>query len=572
MKIFYQGYGARGTKPRVLAMEPNALVLTKNSWDDYGVRTTFDADLYFDGEKLDFGFHVKVLIEGSEHSSLTLDSLLRSGWDGFFPIPDNHYTSLPSDIEFYSIVVSKLGLGNSRRFFEQLKDAGLLKNVLKDNSITELLKSEGFKYSLLRESGAMKAYENGWYIFDETMHDVEIHDFELNLLSRENESIPVPFRFNSSLLPYDINVLVGPNGVGKSHAIKSLTEYWLKTESGDPKVLEEIGHQPFNRYPNFSNLILVSYSPFEDFKLDLEKDEDLKNKDAYKYFGFRRIDKGCGPEAVEQEIVDRDQPSINSAESVVKALYDDETLGFIADRVNKLELMLETLNHGFNVDFVALKVANVSALGVCRLAVKEVDGSLYLPLSHDIAKSIEKSQLEAACDLRDGVIFISQDSLCSLSSGQKLFSYIVINVLGELRKNSLVVVDEPELFLHPTLEIAFVSLLKRVLEPFKSKAVLATHSLSIVREVPSQCVHIFKDEEFGLDIVSPPFETFGGNVHRISAYVFGEKSITKPFDEWLETLVKSAPNAEELIAKLGDEINEQLIMKIHRLARMYHGS
>lgn len=563
MRVFYQGSGSRGHKPRALGREQNVLVLTSNNWDDYGVKTTFDADLYFDGEKLDFSFHVKILIENSDYTSLTLDSLLSSGWDGFFPIPDKNYVSLPSDIEFYSIIVSKLGLEDSRRFLEILSDAGLFKNVLNDHSIVQLLESEGFKYSILRESGAMKAYENGWFIFNETTADVEINDFELNILSREGETIPVPFRFNSNMLPYDINVLVGPNGVGKSHAIKSLTEYWLKTASGDPKELERKGHEPFSQYPNFSNLILVSYSPFEDFKLDLDQDEDLNDKNAYKYFGFRRLD-----EERDSEVVDRDLPSFNSAESVVKAVYDDEKFGFISDWVNKLELMLETLKLGFNIDYVALKVKDASQLGRYQMAVREIDGASYFPLFSDTAEILEKSKLLAACDLKGGVTFIYQDTLCSLSSGQKLFSYIVLNVLGELRKNSLVVVDEPELFLHPTLEIAFVSLLKKVLVPFNSKAILATHSPSVVREVPSNCVHVFVSDDFGLDVIKPSFQTFGCDIQRISSYVFGDKSVNKPFDDWLEDAVqKSGP--QYVLDNLKNEINEELTMKIMRLGRKY---
>ncbi|MDF5044867.1 AAA family ATPase [Vibrio parahaemolyticus] len=567
MKIFYQGAGTwNNISPDGLASEPNLLSLSGNSWDDYGTKTTLNASLYFDGERLDFDFDIKILIEGCDYTAAKLSELKAEGWDGFFPIPSCHYISLPSEIDFYSIVVSKLGIDEATKLIMLLNDAGFQKNITREDSFSELLSSSEFAYSLLRESGAMKAFEDGWRIFDESLDEVEIYDFDLNIISRDNKSIPIPFRFNSSLLPYDINVLIGPNGVGKSHAIKSLTEFWLKTESGDPEVLEGLGHEPFSKYPNFTNLILVSYSPFEDFKLDLENDEKLNNKNVYKYFGFRKNDEEYG-----REIVDRDLPSINSAESVLKALYDDEKLGFITDWVNKLELMLETLKHGFNVDFVALKVTEPSNLGIYRFAIKEIDGVSYLPLFPDIAKEIEKSQLQDACDLKDGVSFIYQDSLCRLSSGQKLFSYIVINVLGELRKNSLVVVDEPELFLHPTLEIAFVSLLKRVLAPFKSKAVLATHSLSIVREVPSQCVHIFRNGDLGLDVIPPPFETFGGNVQRISTYVFGDKSVTKPFDEWIESLVESEPNADTLIAALGNEVNEQLIMKIHRLARGNNG-
>ncbi|MFA0712252.1 ATP-binding protein [Vibrio splendidus] len=568
MKIFYQGASTwNSSTPTCLDSEPNLLSLSGNSWDDYGTKTTLNASLYFEGERLDFDFDIKILIEGSNHTAATLAEFKEAGWDGFFPIPSCNYISLPSEIEFYAIIVSKLGMSEATNLIKLLNDAGFLKNVIEDESSSGLLRSSEFSHSLLRESGSMKSFEDGWRIFDLSLSEVEINDFELNVLSKDHKSTPIPFRFNSELLPYDINVLIGPNGVGKSHAIKSLTEYWLKTESGDPESLKELGHEPFSRYPNFSNLILVSYSPFEDFKLDLKNDEHLNNKTAYKYFGFRKVDeeRGC-------EVVDRDLPNMNSAESIIKALYDDEKLSFIEGWVNKLELMIQTLNHGFDVDFLALKVVDPSKVGLCEFNVREIDGERYLPLGPDTAKLNTKLELQKACDLESGVFFVYEDRICSLSSGQKLFSYIVINILGELRKNSLVVVDEPELFLHPTLEIAFVSLLKKVLGPFKSKAVLATHSLSIVREVPSNCVHIFRNGIFGLDVVSPPFETFGGNVQKISAYVFGEKSITKPFDEWLETLVQFNPSAEGLIAQLGDEVNEQLIMKIHRLARMYHGS
>jgi hypothetical protein len=116
------------------------------------------------------------------------------------------------------------------------------------------------------------------------------------------------------------------------------------------------------------------------------------------------------------------------------------------------------------------------------------------------------------------------------------------------------------------LDIEFVSLLKKVLSPFKSKAILATHSLAVVREVPSKCVHIFRDEGFGLDVVSPPFETFGGDMQRISSYVFGDKSVTKPFEDFL---VKQSDkfSPEELIEALGNEINEEMTMSILRLGR-----
>ena len=75
-----------------------------------------------------------------------------------------------------------------------------------------------------------------------------------------------------------------------------------------------------------------------------------------------------------------------------------------------------------------------------------------------------------------------------------------------------------------------------------------------------------------MEVEQPPFETFGGNIQRISSYVFGDKSVSKPFDEWLDSKMQEDPDAEKLIQALGDEINEEMTMKILSLGRKHSGS
>ena len=164
-------------------------------------------------------------------------------------------------------------------------------------------------------------------------------------------------------------------------------------------------------------------------------------------------------------------------------------------------------------------------------------------------------------------MFLKDGEPLHLSSGQRLFSYIVINILGAIRRNSLILVDEPELFLHPTLEIAFIRMLKSILASYGSKALVATHSLVTVREIPRHCVHVFEQTDEGLTIKTPPFETFGGDVQRISSYVFGDKTLSKPYEEWLQIQLKEFGTAAALIEALGDDINEELIIQIHAMER-----
>ncbi|WWL45134.1 AAA family ATPase [Pseudomonas parakoreensis] len=152
----------------------------------------------------------------------------------------------------------------------------------------------------------------------------------------------------------------------------------------------------------------------------------------------------------------------------------------------------------------------------------------------------------------------------ALSSGQRLFAYLVINLLGAIKRNSLILIDEPELFLHPSLEVQLIDMLKQILDKFNSRAILATHSVSIVRETPSDCVHVLERTDDQLVIKSPPFQTFGGDVQRISSYVFADKLVSKPFEQWISERLENM-DADELIESLKGHINEELIIQIHAM-------
>lgn len=564
MKIYFHPNRGWQNSPLRLDSEPNLLSLSGNNWDDYGTKTTLNASLYFDGVKHEFDFHIKLLIPDCDYTASKLDELCASGWDGFFPIPELRYVSIPSDIDFYTTIVSKLGFEQAVQVISSLNDAGYLVHHKKDPFAISLSQSDEFSSSLMRESGANKSFQDGWRIIVGAAAS-EIRDFDLNLITRTGLIRRVPFRFESALLPYDINVLIGPNGIGKSHCLKSLVEYWLQTGMGDYQALAQSGHQPFSARPNISRLILVSYSPFEEFNLDLESSK-LMDKTAYRYFGFRqaREDGTIG--------ISRNLPAYNSSESIIDALYDDFKNDFIQGRVGKIDAAESVLKPALGYDQLALEIDLTPQTSLLQPHLVEINGKTYIPLNRGVTTLVHEADLKNACKLTEGVIFLKEQQPLSLSSGQRLFTFIVINVLGAIRDNSLIVIDEPELFLHPTLEIEFISLLKAVLAPFRSKAILATHSLSVVREVPSNCVHIFREDETGLDIVPPPFETFGGNVQRISSYVFGDKSVSKPFDEWVEAKMQEPIDADSLINQLGSEINEELMMKILSLGRKYSGS
>jgi predicted ATPase len=570
MKIYYLGHGRQG-KPS--GNEQNYIALYWDRWDDFGTKTQFPAEIVFDGVPIHLPyFNIKILIEGTSFSGDYLDAKRNDGWNGEFPIPSERYVSVPSDIEFYPILIAKLGEKGASKVLTALHDAGYLQNIVGDQSILAVINSSRFNESLLRESGAVKAFADGWRAFVKGQAST-VNDFSLHLLSARDSTWTLDFRFNSQLLPYDINVIVGPNGIGKSYCLKSFVEYWLKIGRGAPNVLNAIGHVPFDSYPNLQRLILVSYSPFEEFEVDLSQ-SGLQDQDAYKYFGFRRRD--IDADGTSHIRISRNLPASDAASSIIECLVEDQSLGFIIDRKNKINTATEVLTEAIKFDHMALALnpAQVATEVFSNMPAQAFmshvffsEGRPYIKISDQVLETCSSEELRNLVDPTAGVLFFRDGNAVELSSGQRLFSYIVLNLVGAIRNNSMVVIDEPELFLHPTLEIVLIQLLKDVLVRYASKAIIATHSLVTVREVPANCVHVLRRIDGQTEAVRPPFETFGGDIQRISSYVFGDRSVSKPFESWLAEKTQQFGTAEAFLNALGSEVNEEMIMRIQLNAR-----
>ena len=310
---------------------------------------------------------------------------------------------------------------------------------------------------------------------------------------------------------------------------------------------------------------MISYSPFEEFTLDLS-DANLLDKEAYKYFGFRQL-----KETEDGEIrigISRNLPASDSVASILKAFADDYKFSFMPKWKKKVDVIWSVLQPAIGFDHLAVEISKdieprAAVLNFPNYII-DSDGKKYLPLDAQVYQTIQDWEINIAdsINFQSGVIFLKGASKVDISSGQRLFCYIVLNVVGQIKSDSLVVIDEPELFLHPTLEIEFISLLKKVLEDFNSKAILATHSLAIAREVPANCIHVYRKHDGEMEVVSPPFETFGGDMQRISSYVFGDNSISKPFDKWIENKISEFRDPQALLQQLGQEVNEELLIKI----------
>ena len=242
----------------------------------------------------------------------------------------------------------------------------------------------------------------------------------------------------------------------------------------------------------------------------------------------------------------------------------------------KLHTLRRVLRQAIDFDFAAISVPSTTSGNsflqdvLADTPVLDVLGSdettvkkRYVKIDEYSGPDLDMAAVSKHAINEEGVTLFKNGAPLEMSSGQRLFSYVVINVLGAIRRNSLILIDEPELFLHPSLEIELISMLKSILKAYSSKALIATHSLVLTREVPRDCVYVFQPTGDGLIIKHPPFQTFGGDVQRISSYVFGDNSVSKPFEKWIEDQVAELGSRDAVLALLPPEdLNEELIIDL----------
>lgn len=565
MRVLY--LGRRATRsPSFPDVEGDFIELFANTWDDYGYKTTFNTLCRIGGERVHLG-GLRLQIGANATSSTILDELRTDGWDGRFPLRGLDYMSVPSEITFYEQIIQSAGLDAAMDVAVALRDASYLVHTVEDVAAIAMSQSQGFEVSLQRERGSIKAYLDGWKVIARQTMSVLDLGFRFRDVFGQASVLQLKFQSDSPL-PHDINVLIGANGAGKSQVLHQIVADWIRNRDDDDD--ETMG---FAQKPNLSQIVVLSYSPFERFPVDLLA-RSLQDQQAYRYFGFRSRSQSQTEGKLGGIKLSHEAPKRNAAASLLDCVADDQRYRTLSGWAEKLETAEQVLRTAFDFDFMAVQIKETPRRQVIgdpatrQQDVFDLDPEdSHYPGRYAVIRSETLQRLDLEVVRTNllpskGVYFFKEGEPIELSSGQKLFSFIVINMLGAIRRESLLLIDEPELFLHPALEIQFIEMLKAILERFNSKALVATHSEVTVREVPSDCVHVLTKAEDRLVIHNPPFQTFGGDVQRISSYVFNDNTTSKPFEQWIRSNLEKYGDADALLEELGEEVNEELVVQI----------
>ncbi|MFM5294438.1 AAA family ATPase [Aeromonas veronii] len=146
------------------------------------------------------------------------------------------------------------------------------------------------------------------------------------------------------------------------------------------------------------------------------------------------------------------------------------------------------------------------------------------------------------------------------SSGEVSILTTLIALISELKNNSLVVIDEPEISLHPSWQYRYVNLLDKILSNRHGcHIIIATHSHFIISDLPlgrSHVVHLKKGKKHTVDVEYIEQETQGQAAEDILLNVFEMPStrnyyLSQQVSEALEIVAsgkKNIPRYKELIS------------------------
>jgi energy-coupling factor transporter ATP-binding protein EcfA2 len=149
-----------------------------------------------------------------------------------------------------------------------------------------------------------------------------------------------------------------------------------------------------------------------------------------------------------------------------------------------------------------------------------------------------------------------------MSSGQRSMFHFALHFLNMAGDGTLLIIDEPETYLHPNLVSDYMMLLYNILERTSSIAIIATHSVYVVREVPTHCVHILERKGKKATISRPYLQTLGANVAEISLAVFGDSTVDAYHRKVSESIAKANMPFEQIVEAYQDIFNVDMLMEI----------
>ncbi|MGY1890038.1 AAA family ATPase [Pseudomonas sp. SDT291_1_S447] len=539
------------TLPKQLANFRRTLIVTLRNptWNDFWFNYHAVANIQYKSESIDFDLY---LVPWNEQG--TIFNELSKAPQGEL----TNYLSLLRKPATYKELASRLDEPDYTELLKALNELSAAKHLklITQTQLHDIAALEPIRQGILRATSAYlslaRGYENSYVA--ENCGDART-DFSFSmLLPGTNEFLRLAFEYKNHIFFQDrIHCLIGVNGVGKTQVLSGMIGS-IAQRCGE---LNKNSPKPKLRYP--------SNSPIEraDRRIDLPDGFYFNRVIAYCSDMSTTLPLPGEPSSFEYHI-------FNSADQNSSSLYGESLahllLNILRDASTEFsqrawEILRTSLENLIPMDRLAIPVTKecpqehyfIDELGDRWCYISKISGEQN---SLDIYGTVDSN--------RPPAIFSSARTLpIALSSGQRAMFRFALHFLTHASYGSLLIIDEPETYLHPNLVSDYMMLLYNILTATGSVAVIATHSAYVVRELPKHCVHVLQREHDVVVSRSPYLNTLGASVSEISTTVFGDSTANAYHRKITQQLADSDLSFEQVLESYSDIFNLNMLIEIN---------
>lgn len=410
----------------------------------------------------------------------------------------NIYEELPKSFDTpLSDEFCSLGISSNyyQRLLTVLQDKALtyevlryLRDVAVDVNIREKFENlDAYKVSLLRDYSSEKALKEARLILEErVLRDAFSFDYRFTM--PYNQQIKAQWHIDIAYNPQPfkrIFGLIGENGAGKTSMLRRFTKDFMAKEN-----------KGFHTKPLFNSLNVIS-SVASDKYLTSQPN----NVVPYIYYHL-----------------DQNQENV---QNIVRAVNRIATSKYIVDKQSKVKIYLDFIKKVFKNDAVENYLS--------EMFVEKEQTEPYSEKRYILNEEILKSFLEL------------------LSSGQLHIFTMATFLIADMHLSSLVIIDEPEVHLHPSSIIDFMYFLYTLLQIFDSYAIIATHSPLIIREMLNTNVYKIIRTKEDIPMVSRiDFDTFGEDIAVLYNKIFGYNESESIFSITVKHLISEGRDRADI--------------------------
>lgn len=417
---------------------------------------------------------------------------------------NNTFDSIPQNFD-YSLPDNFCSLGMDINYYKNLRklqplDRSKLLRCLRDIGLWSRIYEEfsgdsKLESSLLRDIASKQALSHAKFILSGRPPE-EAYSFTFNLSKIEDIDSNIIWNVN---LPFEANDwsrligIIGNNGVGKTFLLRNLVKALYHKEAAKFQ----------GKLPLFDNLFVISSSKYDQYISD---DGDIKCNET---FHITSLDNTTPDELIE------DLKGIS---------YRKQT----------------------------------------------IHSKAYVEVFHDLLKNCIGEQIDCLFSYKDeelaNGLFYHQpyidtsrlsEAYCLLSSGQRHILHMMTSLFSHIHMSSLVVIDEPEVHLHPKALVEFMDALQKAMVLFDSFAFIATHSPLIVREIITSNVYRMVRQDYdNPSIAKVHFNTFGEDIALLYSRIFHYDEDDSIFTRLISQRASKYRSADRLINFVENNIGD----------------